>query len=81
MGLNRVFIATSLDGYIADENGGIDWLHSIENPNNDDMGYAEFMSEIDALIMGRKTYETILSFGIEWPYEKYLILLNKKSRK
>lgn len=73
---NSVFIATSIDGYIADKTGGIDWLHSIPNPNNDDMGYVEFSSRIDALVMGRKTYETVLSFDSDWPYEKPVFVLS-----
>jgi len=52
---NSVFIATSLDGYIADKNGGIDWLDSIPEINNIDTGYHEFTSQIDALVMGRST--------------------------
>lgn len=73
---NKVFIACSMDGYIADKNGGIEWLHSIPNPENNDMGYGEFMSGIDAIIMGRKTFETVLGFGIEWPYEKPVFVLS-----
>lgn len=74
---NSVFIATSLDGYIADKNGGIDWLHSIPNPDNDDMGYVEFNKEIDALVMGRRTFETVLGFDIGWPYDKPVFVLSK----
>ncbi len=73
---NSVFIATSLDGYIADKNGGIDWLHSIPNPDNIDMGYGEFISQIDALVMGRTTFETICGFDMDWPYEKPLFVLS-----
>lgn len=62
---NSVFIATSLDGYIADKDGKIDWLHSIPNPDNIDMGYANFIKEIDALIMGRTTFETVCAFDMD----------------
>lgn len=73
---NKVFIATSLDGYIADKNGQIDWLHSIPNPEGIDMGYTEFMNSIDALVMGKTTFETILGFDIQWPYEKPVFVLS-----
>ncbi len=75
---NSVFIATSLDGYIADKNGGIDWLNSIPNPNNDDMGYAEFNNGIDALAMGRTTFETVVGFDVPWPYTKPVFVLSNK---
>ena len=75
---NSVFIATSLDGYIADKNGGIDWLHSIPNPDNDDMGYVEFTNKIDALVMGRTTFETVLGFDVDWPYNKPVFVLSNK---
>ncbi len=73
---NSVFIATSLDGYIADKNGGIDWLHSIPNPNNDDMGYVEFTNDIDALDMGRTTFQTVCGFDVDWPYNKPVFVLS-----
>ncbi len=78
---NSVFIATSLDGYIADKNGGIDWLHRIPNPNNIDMGYGEFISQIDAIIMGRTTFETVCGFDIDWPYKKQVFVLSNKLNK
>lgn len=74
---NSVFIATSLDGYIADKNGGIDWLYSIPNPNNDDMGYIEFTKDIDALVMGRTTFETVCGFNVDWPYNKPVFVLSR----
>ena len=73
---NSVFIATSLDGYIADKNGGIDWLHAIPNPDNDDMGYVEFTNDIDALVMGRTTFETVCGFDVDWPYNKPVFVLS-----
>jgi len=61
-----LYIATSLDGYIADRDGGIDWLSTIDE-SDDDYGYPDFFDSIDALIMGSHTYEQILGFG-DWPY-------------
>nr|WP_319401526.1 dihydrofolate reductase family protein [uncultured Carboxylicivirga sp.] len=78
---NSVFIATSIDGYIADRNGGLDWLHSIPNPENEDMGYIEFINRIDAIVMGRKTFETVISFTIPWPYNKPVFVLSNKLNK
>ena len=73
---NSVFIATSLDGYIADKNGAIDWLHSIPNPENLDMGYNDFTSRIDALVMGRTTFETVCAFDMDWPYKQPVFILS-----
>lgn len=73
---NSVYIATSLDGYIADKNGGIEWLNSIAMPDNEDMGYGEFTNGIDALVMGRNTFETVLGFDVDWPYKKPVFVLS-----
>ena len=73
---NIVFIATSLDGYIADKDGGLDWLQSIPNPDNLDMGWANLIDRIDALVMGRKTFENVCSFDCEWPYSKPVFVLS-----
>ncbi len=73
---NIVFIARSIDGYIADKDGGIDWLHSVPNPNNLDMGYSELLSRIDAILMGRNTFEMVCSFDIEWPYKKPVFVMS-----
>jgi len=78
---NMVFIATSLDGFIADKNGNIEWLHSIPNPDQIDMGYSEFTSQIDALVMGRVTFETVCGFDIDWPYQKPVFVLSNTMTK
>lgn len=74
--MNTVYIATSLDGYIADANDGLDWLNTIPNPEGDDMGFADFMNRIDALLMGRRTFEVISAFGGEWPYKVPVFVLS-----
>ena len=59
-----VFIATSLDGFIARTDGGLDWLPV---DGGEPHGYDEFMATIDALVIGRRTFETVLTFDA-WPY-------------
>ncbi len=65
----HVFIATSLDGFIARPDGSLDWLMQAQAaaPAGEDFGYAAFMGSVDALVMGRKTFETVLGFD-PWPY-------------
>jgi dihydrofolate reductase len=60
-----LFIAVSLDGYIAHENGGVEWLPTPSD--SQDFGYSAFYASVDSLVMGRRTYERVLSFG-DWPY-------------
>lgn len=64
-----VFISMSLDGYIARENGDLDWLDAANAnvPDGEDFGFIQFMQSIDFIVMGRKSYEKVLSFG-GWPY-------------
>lgn len=73
---NFVFIACSLDGYIADKNGGIDWLNSVPNPENKDLGFTGFIERVNAILMGRNTFEKVCSFDIEWPYPVPVFVLS-----
>lgn len=78
-----VYIATSLDGFIAREDGGLDWLPGAQEGDgaagdggDEDHGFREFMDSVDVLVMGRNTYETVLGFG-EWPYgSKRVVVLS-----
>ncbi|MGB7084234.1 MAG: dihydrofolate reductase family protein [Phormidesmis sp.] len=74
---NYVYIATSLDGFIATNDGGLDWLFEIPNPDGSDYGYAEFMHKIDAVVMGRHTFEKVLAFDA-WPYAKPVFVLSNR---
>lgn len=64
-----VFCATSVDGFIARPDGALDWLDAANAtvPAGTDLGFAALLSQVDALVMGRKSYEKVRSFG-EWPY-------------
>lgn len=61
----RFYVATSLDGFIADREGSVDWLAPYDARL---YGYDKFISEVGALIMGRRTYELIFAIGEDWPY-------------
>jgi dihydrofolate reductase len=74
-----VFIATSLDGFIARPDGAIDWLPTGADTKFEDYGYAELMRSVDALVMGRKTFETVRGFGGDWPYgAKPVVVLSSR---
>jgi dihydrofolate reductase len=74
-----VFIATSLDGYIARVDGTFDFLSIVEQPG-EDYGFAEFFASVDALVIGRNTYETALAFP-EWPYagKRCIVLTHRET--
>lgn len=64
MSLFHVYIATSLDGYIADREGGVGWLDPFQPEKFD---FSAFLDSVDALLMGRASYDAVRSFG-DWPY-------------
>jgi dihydrofolate reductase len=73
-----VFVATSLDGYIARVDGSIDWLEDASTETGEDYGFRQFFSSVDTLVMGRNTFETVLSFE-KWPYgDKPVVVLSSR---
>ncbi len=75
-----VFIAMSIDGFIAAENDNLDFLSIVEQ-EGEDYGYNEFHNSIDTVIMGRKTYDKIVSFDVPFPHsnkECYILTNNKE---
>lgn len=64
----KLYIAISLDGYIAKSNGSIDWLDAVPNPDKSDYGYYSFYDSIDTTLMGNATYQQVRSFDIPFPY-------------
>ncbi len=73
-----VYIATSLDAFIARKNGNIDWLSEVEVAD-EDYGYQEFMNSMDVLVMGRNTYEKVIAFD-DWPYSgKNVVVLSHRT--
>lgn len=71
-----VYIAASVDGFIARPDGDIDWLHRPEYaaPEAGDFGYEAFISTVDALVMGRHSFEKVMSFA-EWPYGEMTVVV------
>jgi dihydrofolate reductase len=70
-----VFIAASLDGFIARANDDLDWLPA---DGGEPHGYDEFMATVDALVIGRRTFEKVLTFDA-WPYEKPVFVLSARA--
>jgi len=70
----HVFIATTLDGFIARPDGDVQWLLERDDPG-EDHGYQEFIAGIDLILMGRKSYEKALEFG-PWPYDRPVLVLS-----
>lgn len=72
----HVFIATSMDGFIAREDGDIDWLLQRDDPS-EDHGYAAFIADKDTIVMGRGSYEKALTLG-PWPYDLPVVVLSQQ---
>ncbi|MEM9459363.1 MAG: dihydrofolate reductase family protein [Myxococcota bacterium] len=68
----RVFIACSIDGFIAGPDHDLSWL---PEPSGDDHGFGEFFASVGALLMGRRTYEVAEGFDGPWPYEERPVLV------
>ena len=74
-----VFVGVSLDGFIARPNGDLDWLMGEGGGEGAEYGYNEFIAGIDAIVMGRKTFEKVLTFD-KWYYgNKRVIVLSRQS--
>ena len=71
----HVFIATSLDGFIARQGGGLDWLFA-SDPGGENHGYDAFMARMDGIIMGRGTFESVLTLG-PWSYPKPVVVMSR----
>ena len=76
MTTGHVFIATSLDGFIARRDGDLDWLTKY-SAEGEDHGFAAMMASVDGLIMGKGTFQKVLSFDQAWPYEKPVVVMSR----
>ncbi len=79
----KLYIAASMDGKIAKQNGSVEWLETIPVPENGDYGYAEFYQSIDTTIQGYTTYQQIVGWGIYFPYpdKKNYVVTRKQELK
>ena len=71
----KIYIATSLDGYIAGPNNELDWLEQVPNPDGSDFGFFAHMAAMDAVVMGRGTFEAVQAFR-PWPYDKPVVVVS-----
>ncbi len=71
----HVFIATSLDGFVAGPSGELDWLMK-QKTEGEDHGYDAFMDTVDGLVMGRGTFQKVLTFA-EWSYAKPVVVMSR----
>lgn len=65
----KLYIATSLDGYIARPDGNLDWLFKYPMPTGTEYGYKDLIDSIDVMVMGGRTYREILKIDSIWPYK------------
>lgn len=72
-----VYVGMSLDGFIAASDGSLDWLTEIRPPDGDDFGFSRFMESVDAVVMGRVTFDFVVASG-QWPYEIPVFVLSEK---
>lgn len=64
----KLYIAVSIDGFIADKNGRVEWLENLPNPDFLDYGYFDMYNSIDTTLMGNITYQQVLGFDMPFPY-------------
>jgi len=69
-----VFVGASVDGFIARPSGELDWLPADPEPH----GYDEFIASVDTIVIGRKTFETVMGFE-SWPYAKRVVVLSSQA--
>jgi dihydrofolate reductase len=76
----KVFIAVSLDGFIAPPDGGMDWLAELSHPDLKEFKDRTFYNSIDTVIMGNGTYQEITAFDVDWPYkDKATFVLSRRN--
>lgn len=73
---NRVYIAVSLDGYIADKNNSVKWLDIVPVNEKIENEFSNFMNSIDCVVMGKNTFNVVKNFNDKWPYNKKVFVLS-----